>query len=45
MLINNLGKLSWEVLGHVTKMLQAENGQKLTSLNRYTSVNIDIDGI
>ena len=29
--------------GHVTKVLQAENMQKLTNLNRYISVIIDID--
>ena len=29
--------------GHVTKMRQAENGQKVTSLNRYILVITDID--
>ena len=30
-------------LGHVTKILQAENGQKETSLKRYISIYTDID--
>ena len=31
------------ILGHVTKILQAENGNKLTNLNRYISVITNID--
>ena len=32
---NALCKLSWGAPGHVTKILQAENGKTLISLNRY----------
>ena len=30
--------------GHVTKMLQAENGQKMDDFKQYISVNTDFDG-
>ena len=38
-----LRKLSLRVPGHVTKILQVENGQKLTNLNRYIPVITDIE--
>ena len=42
-LINALCKPSLGSPSHVTKILPAENGQKLTSLNRYISVITDVD--
>ena len=42
-LINALGKPSLGAPVHVTKILHAENGQKLDELNGYISVTTDID--
>ena len=42
MLINGLCKPSLEALGYVTKMLQAENGQKVDDFE--PMVNTDING-
>ena len=41
--MNALCKPSLETPSHMIKTLQAENGIKLTSLNRYISVITDID--
>ena len=42
-LMNALRKPSLGAYGHVTKILPAKNGHKLTNLNRYISVITNID--
>ena len=41
--MNALCQTSLGAHNHVNKILRAENGKKLTSLNRYISVITDID--
>ena len=41
--MNALCKSSLGAPGHVTKILRATNGRKLTNLNRYISIITDID--
>ena len=41
--MNALRKPSLGAYGHVTKILPAKNGHKLTNLNRYISVITNID--
>ena len=43
-IMNSSRKPTLGALGHVTKMLQAENSRKLTILNRYISVTTDFEG-